>query len=162
MSEKLLWCNSNLYLCWHYSHFFSPCWLFGLNEEVLFIKQCEWVTKVSQVTSVADCHGLGKLTVRHLKCCLVQVSLLPPGQCPSCCYSWGFYGGLHVPRCSVCPFSLTEKKEALCTKKQAVPEPSAACPHGYFSNENISPLVSWWFQLRLVYQTYPFPEISCR
>lgn len=58
--------------------------------------------------------------------------------------------------------SLTEKKEALCTKKQAVPEPSAACPHSYFSNENISPLVSWWFQLRLVYQTYPFPEISCR
>lgn len=82
MSEKTLWCNSNLCLCWHYSHFFSPCWLFGLNEEVLygsmavgsgcaerlcrtswvwvlFTKECEWVTKVSQLPALLIVMVLG-------------------------------------------------------------------------------------------------------
>lgn len=147
---KTLWCKGNLFLYWHYSHFFSACWIFGLNEGVLygdvgmgsgwvegvwrtpwvwvlFTKECEWVWG-QPVTNLADCHGFGKLAVRHIKCCPVQAFFLPQGHCPSCCYSGGIYGWLHAPPCSVCLLSLTEEKEALCAEKQVVPKAKCWSP----------------------------------
>lgn len=143
-----LWCKGSLYFCWHYSHFFGTCWIFGLNGKILhrgvgmgygwrvcggrfalgFCSQRNMSgllmsTKFPALLIIV----VGKLTTRYLKYCLAQASffLLMPFLLSLWRVSW--LTGM-LPTASLSLLSDRRGRHSACTKKQVVPEAKCCFP----------------------------------
>lgn len=152
-----LWCKGSLYLCWHYSHFFGICWIFGVDEKILHRGAgmgCGWRVcggpfmlgfcsqkNMSGLLMSAKFPALlivvvGKLATRYPKCCLVQD--LSSFSCPSCCRYGGFHGWLACFLLLVLSLLSDWRGRHSAPKSRSFRKLNAAFHHNYFSYESIS------------------------